>query len=394
MAKAKKLPSGQWRALVYDYTDAAKKRHYESFTADTKKEAEYLAAEFALNKKKKSRPRNMTLLEAIDEYIMNSDAVLSPTTIQGYKTIKKNSYKDIMDLPLKSLSKEILQNAVNKEAKRPSGKNTKNPRPVSPKTVKNSYGLLTAVINRYHSDLDCTVKLPALVTRIKELPPPEVIMAVVKDTEIELPVLLAMWLSFSMSEILGLKKSSISNGYITIKEVVVNVNNEPFRKDQAKTLSRVRRHEIPEYIQSLIDKTDSDTEVLVTLNGNTIYKRLNRLLEKNKVPHISFHDLRHVNASVMALLRIPDKYAMERGGWKTDKVMKRIYTHTFSEEREKVDIAIDNFFEKALGIKDDGIDLKKYKAWLMLYDKAENEETMKEFSTFMQHEMQHKKINP
>ena len=53
MAKAKKLPSGQWRALVYDYTDASGKRHYESFTAETKKEAEFQAAQFAYTKKER-----------------------------------------------------------------------------------------------------------------------------------------------------------------------------------------------------------------------------------------------------------------------------------------------------------------------------------------------------
>ena len=56
MAKAKKLPSGQWRTLVYSHTEKVNgkdKRIYESFTADTKKESEYLAAEFALNKKKR-----------------------------------------------------------------------------------------------------------------------------------------------------------------------------------------------------------------------------------------------------------------------------------------------------------------------------------------------------
>jgi integrase len=42
--------------------------------------------------------------------------------------------------------------------------------------------------------------------------------------------------------------------------------------------------------------------------------RFKRLLEKNGLPHMTFHDLRHMNASVMAMLRIPDKYAMERGG--------------------------------------------------------------------------------
>ena len=49
---------------------------------------------------------------------------------------------------------------------------------------------------------------------------------------------------------------------------------------------------------------------------------MEKTVRKNNLPHMSFHDLRHVNASVMALLKIPDKYAMERGGWKTDSVMK------------------------------------------------------------------------
>lgn len=69
---------------------------------------------------------------------------------------------------------------------------------------------------------------------------------------------------------------------------------------------------------------------------------------------MTFHDLRHENASVMALLRIPNKYAMERGGWKTDNVMKKVYTHTFSEEREKVDE--DDYFEKVLGAHNENID--------------------------------------
>lgn len=38
MAKAKKLPSGNWRVNLYDYTDPATgKRIYKSFTATTKK---------------------------------------------------------------------------------------------------------------------------------------------------------------------------------------------------------------------------------------------------------------------------------------------------------------------------------------------------------------------
>ena len=49
MAKAKKLPSGSWRAQAYDYTDDSGKRHYKSFTAPTRKEAEFMAAEYQIN---------------------------------------------------------------------------------------------------------------------------------------------------------------------------------------------------------------------------------------------------------------------------------------------------------------------------------------------------------
>jgi len=349
MAKAKKLPSGSWRCLVYDYTDKNKKRHYESFTSDTKNEAEYLAAEFALSKNRKSKVVNLTLSEAISKYIGESDAILSPTTISGYKVIQKNAFADIMNVPLKKISKDILKEAVNNESKRKSDSTKSKGQIISPKTVINEYGLITAVIKQY-TDIDCTVKLPTKINHIKELIPPETIIEVVKDTDIELPVLLAMWLSFSISEIKGLTKTnSINNGFITINEVVVNVGGKDIVKKQAKAFTRTRKHKIPEYIQVLIDKVQTDQ--LVTMSGQAVHHRFTRILEKNNLPHMTFHDLRHVNASIMALLRIPDKYAMERGGWKTDSVMKKVYTHTFSKERNDVDDIIDSYFNSKCNTK-------------------------------------------
>ncbi|MCH5264189.1 MAG: tyrosine-type recombinase/integrase, partial [Lachnospiraceae bacterium] len=88
-----------------------------------------------------------------------------------------------------------------------------------------------------------------------------------------------------------------------------------------------------------------DNDNLVQISGRALYHRWIRLQDENGMEHITFHDLRHLNASVMALLRIPDKYAQERGGWKSDKVMKKIYMQTFSEERERVDDVIDGYFE-------------------------------------------------
>lgn len=63
---------------------------------------------------------------------------------------------------------------------------------------------------------------------------------------------------------------------------------------------------------------------------------------------MTFHQLRHMNASVMALLNVPEKYAQERGGWKTPHTMKRVYQHTFSREREAFDKTIDAYFERMI----------------------------------------------
>ena len=62
MAKAKKLKSGNYRVLVPDYKDENGKWHYKSFTAPTKKEAEYTAAEFTHNRENRELSySNMTL---------------------------------------------------------------------------------------------------------------------------------------------------------------------------------------------------------------------------------------------------------------------------------------------------------------------------------------------
>lgn len=369
MPKAKKLPSGNWRALAYSHTekvlqpDGSTKnvRRYESFTATTKKEAEYLAAQFALDKKRiqTTSYNSLTLSQAIDKYIERSDAVLSPTTIGGYRQIQRNRFQSIMDIPIGKLTNEILRLAVNNEVKKPTKRKKKNST-VSPKTVSNAYSFISSVLKAYRPELDTTCKLPSMQNNIKELLPPEIILDVIKDTKIELACLLAMWLSFSSSEIRGLSKSrSIDGDYITIRNVIVDVDGKPIEKETAKEFTRHRRLKIPAYIKALIEKLPPEQDYLVELSGRAIYKRWTRLLQKNNLPHMTFHDLRHVNASVMALLRVPDKYAQERGGWKTDKVMKSVYQQTFSEERERVDTLIDQYFESK-----------------------------------MQHEMQHKKKDP
>ena len=365
MPTAKRLPSGSWRCQVYSHsiikTDKngnivydkdgkpKKKRIYESFTSDDtsrrgKIEAEAMANDFILNRKGKAQKRlsegNMTLLEAIEKYIDQHRTTLSPTTIKDYETIKKNGFQDIMLLKLKDFDTDILQDAVNRESKRLSRKRTRNPKPIATKRLRNEYGLIRPVIKKYRKDIDFEeISLPKVPPRIPDLLPAETIFRIIRGTDLELAVSLAMWLSFTSSEIRGLTKSKSVNGdYITIREVLVDGPNGPVRKAIGKNDYRNRRHRIPPYIKQLIENIDGD--ILVPFKSWELSHKWTQLLKKNGLPHMTFHDLRHVNASVMALLRIPDKYAQERGGWKSDKIMKKVYQQTFSDERERVDDVI------------------------------------------------------
>ena len=89
MASAKKLPSGNWRVNLYIGKTPDGKRQYKSFTADTKKEAEFLAAQYNQNHIDVNRSE-LPLRDAVERYIKSKENVLSPSTVRGYNNILKN----------------------------------------------------------------------------------------------------------------------------------------------------------------------------------------------------------------------------------------------------------------------------------------------------------------
>ena len=370
MATAKKLPSGSWRCLAYSHTETVtdpktgkqkNKRVYVSFTSEDpsprgRKEAELAAAQFqaqntARQKQQMHSTGDMLVGEAVDQYIASREALKrSPTTIQEYKSIRKSAFPDLMQMRLKDLDEFMLQEAINAEAVRPSGRRKTEQKPISAKRLRCEWGLVSSAVRKYRTGINFdAIELPQVKERRVQLPEALEIINAARGSEIELPVLLAMWLSFGMSELRGLTKSSSlskDGKYITIDKVMVVVGGEDVEKAEAKNPLRNRKHRVPAYIKDLIDQVPGDR--IVPMKSRTLYKKWIDLQKKNGIGPITFHDLRHVNASVMAVLHVPDKYAQERGGWKTDAVMKKVYQQTFSSERTKVDNVIDAYFEKAM----------------------------------------------
>ena len=87
------LPSGKWRCQVM--VDGKRFDVIEDDPATA--HAKALAVKAGLLEQEKS-PKDLTVGEAIDRYIESKDAVLSPSTIYGYKRVRTYALQDIMDI--------------------------------------------------------------------------------------------------------------------------------------------------------------------------------------------------------------------------------------------------------------------------------------------------------
>ena len=291
--------------------------------------------------KKTRRVTDMTLREGITSYIELKRPMLSPASISKYEQIRDNAFPNIMNTKMKDIVD--LEYEVSLEAQRTVGKKKK--KPISAKTLRDEYFFVKTVLSRYTPNIERTqVYLKPVKRSFPPLIEPKKIIEIVKDTDIELPVLLALWLSMTVSEIRGLTKSeSLDGNFITIRSVLLTVDGQDVRKELAKEVTRNRRYELPERLRTLINEVDGD--ILVPMTNAALTRRFSRMLERNGLPHISFHELRHINASTMARLNIPKKTACERGGWSTPYVMDTIYTQVFDADRIEADKKINAYFE-------------------------------------------------
>ena len=340
----RQLPSGNW------FCQLRLDGRSISITEPTKEKCQARALAYKTGILQARRePLSVTLGAACDAYIAARVGVLSPTTLQAYETIRNNSCQELMGKRLDQITEKTLNLAIQREAQRVGRAGRK----ISAKSIKNSVGFFRSVLRDNGVELNHIV-MPEKKRRVVLLPDPADVLRAVKGSDVELPCLLAAWLSLSMSEIRGLTKSkSIRGGQIYVAETVVRVKDKDakgkqtdVRKEGGKEELRSRVLDLPPYLRQLIDQVDGD--VIVPLTPRQIGGRFDRLLKAKGLPHMSFHQLRHLNASTMAMLGIQKEIAQERGGWKTPHTMNEVYTHTFDAQRKAADEKIDAYFSSII----------------------------------------------
>lgn len=314
-----KKDNGKWRVTIYDYKDAAGKVHQKTFTADTRREVLRLATEY----KERLSEDDMTIAECVKGYIKLKNAVLSPSTSRSYDSIYRTHFAESRfgSTKLSKLKAATVQNFISSLD-------------LSPKTVRNIYGLLTASVNMYRPEFVFNATLPTGKRPQLHTPTTDEIAALMdyvkKDRELYICLLLCVFGAMRRSEACAVHYDDIVDNTITIRRArVYNSNKEWIYKDYPKTDSSYRTVICPSEVIKAIGKGFG--YVIGKSTPAALSDRMSRALTAAGLQHFRMHDLRHYTASIMHAIGVPDQYIMQRGGWKTDNVMKRVYRNALSD---------------------------------------------------------------
>ena len=338
MASARKLPSGNWRVRAYVGKCKDGKDKYKSFTAATKKQAEYLAAEYLARNSAKSIVEDRTLADAYKRYIEIKSNTLSPTTVREYTNSASRDFQELMPLKLSKINQEAVQSAVNVMSATH-----------SPKSVRNAHGLLSAVLRMFAPDIHLNTRLPQPTKSDIYVPTEDNIEKLIQSidgTEMLKAVLLAAFGSLRRSEVCALTVNDIHGNIVTVNKAMVWAKSREWVLKQPKSKAGYREITMPQFVIEKLIPADGQ-ERIVNLVPTTVTNFFRRDLKRAGLPHFRFHDLRHYQASILHAMGVPDKYIMERGGWKTDSTLKNIYQHTMSDKRREIEQEIVRKFEES-----------------------------------------------
>lgn len=331
---AKKLPSGSWRCRAYD--NATKKT--KSFTASTKKEAEFLANEWLTGRK--TKPTDITVENAIETYIDSKSNTLSPSTVRGYYTMKNNAFDSIKDMKLEKLTEMTLQVWANENALR-----------YSSKSIKNQFGLLSAVFkqNKVPLDLD-DILLKAKEKPEYNIPSPTAmkqIINAVSGKQVEIPVLIALMCGLRQSEIAALRWDDYNGTDLYVHAAIVpDKKHKLVRKECPKSYAGNRHVDVPEQLKKKLDAVNRNDEYISPYRTpGGVLKAFHTICRHNGLHEYKMHELRHAYASLMLKEGVADKYAMERLGQSTPNMIKNVYQHTFRSEQEAITAKLNKAFD-------------------------------------------------
>ena len=328
MAKAKQLPSGKW--MCRGYNRATKKQ--KAFTANTRTEAERLARMYADNQRDVAEHPldHTTLRQAAADFVQSRTAVLSPSTLYEYNRIVKNDMDgtgmlaDLADMPITQITAPDLQQAVNEMAAS-----------LSPKTARNRYGLVIAVLHATLPDRTYKVDLPRKrKSRIVMPSEAEIrrLLDAAAGTDMEVPVLLALFGPMRRGEICALDADHVDGNVVHVEYALARTVDHTWIRTSPKTYAGDRFITYPDFVIKKLPASGPVTQ----LHPGQITHRYPELMRRAGLSY-TFHQLRHWSVSDLHRMGLSDQEILDRAGWESTEIFKEVYRHGLNEKDRAVE---------------------------------------------------------
>lgn len=334
--KARQLPSGKWFIQLrlggksISITEATERAAVAKAMATKEGFLEYVNTPIS----------DRTLSQAIDLWIQDNEARLSPSTIRGYITIQRNGFRTLMGMRCNKITDKAVATAINTECRK-----------YSAKTVVNRWRFIAQVLE-WATDRRFEPMLPQVVVEPSEFLDQEelqIFLESVKGSKAEITALLAIS-SLRRSEIAALNWDSgdidLKNRWIHVRGAMVPDRDHKMVTKKTNKNSSSRR-DVP-MIDPLYDALSAvkyKTGRVVPEHPATMLSRINKACRDAGVPEVGCHGLRHSFASLCHILNVPAAVAMEIGGWSDRATMDRIYTHVSKRTKNSYENAFTDYFK-------------------------------------------------
>ena len=313
-----KLKSGSYRVTQV--------RHGVRFRVTFDHKPSKAEAEDAIHKKMLSsgeKPNGpLTFEEAAFAYVEMKRHVLSPNTVREYSCNAKRLSEWFLQMKVD----EIDQIAINKQVNELAAK-------VSPKTVRNYHGFITAILGTFRPQMKVYTTLPQRRKTEPYIPTDDEvkrILAELQPSEYFCGIVLAAF-GLRRGEICALLPDDVEkDGTVHVRRALAIDEHRQKVLKSTKTTESERDLIIP---AEIAERIHSQGFVYRRKPGGLL-EALHEVQDRLGIPRFPLHKLRHYFASKM--LTITDaKTVQAMGGWKTDAVLKTVYAHAMRDEEDK-----------------------------------------------------------
>ena len=341
----KELEKGKARLIVSIGGRTDRRRFCKTVTYKTKKELKQLYNDFE-EECRQLPPTDITVQDLLESYIAYCRTLgRKATTIRGYNIVAERCYEPIGAISAQSLTTYRLEKLIAEMGEKR----------LSAKTIKNTIGLLSAAydhaifIGQLKENPCKRVTLPKGQPRdirifyLEEIPK---FLEAIADVDLNEKVAyeLALFLGLRRSEILGLRENDVDivKGLVYVHNTRHRVDGEDIEQD-TKTKRSTRILALPDILildlARLLEmhrqfKYES-VDFLIqdgfgnALGAQALSSRLTRLEQKNGLPNVTLHGLRHTYASLLHSQGVDMANISANLGHGNLTTTMNIYTHIF-----------------------------------------------------------------